>query len=165
MPWYRCLTGLFGLAMTTGMAPAHGQTLPAPLMEAATEKGCTELSDFFKRPGLVEPPYVIGYLPGDRESSAAFWCTRPKAEEKYLLVIVGQKNKCPAAISWKNYPGGLSVIRGGKMKLSDFFYRDNVREIGPPDSHTKGPILRSEYDGTGAHFYCHEGRWLVQQFH
>jgi len=164
MTWRRCLiTSIFGLAMTT--VPAHGQTLPEPLMEAATDKGCSEVSSFFKRPGLVDPPYVLGYLSGDRESSAAFWCTRPNAEEKYLLVIVGQRNKCPAAISWQNYPGGLSVIRGGKMKLSGFFYRDNVRETGPANSYTKGPILRSEYDGTGEHFYCHEGRWLVQQFH
>lgn len=161
----RSLAGLFGLALLAGTLVVHGQTLPEPLLQAAAENGCSEVSDFFKRPGLFDPPYVLGYLPGDREASAAFWCTRPKAAEKYLLVIVGQANKCPAAIPWQNYPGGLSVIRGQKRKLSDFSYRDNVRERGPANSYTKGPMLRSEYDGTGEYFYCHEGRWLVQQFH
>lgn len=166
MTWLpRVLSSLVGLAIASGAAVAHGQTLPEPLIEAATKHGCSEVTAFFKRPGLVNPPYVLDYLPGDREDSAAFWCTRPKATEKYLLVIVGQSNKCPGAISWQNYPGGLSVVRDERMKLSEFFYRDNVREHGPANSFTKGPILRSEYDGTGEYFYCHAGRWLVQQFH
>ncbi len=166
MTWRpRFLAGLLSLAMISGATVAHGQTLPEPLIEAATTHGCSEITDFFKRPGLLDPPYVLDYLPGARDESAVFWCTRPKAPEKYLLVIVGQSNKCPGTISWQNYPGGLTVIRDERMKLSEFFYRDNVRERGPASSFTSGPILRSEYDGAGAYFYCHAGWWLVQQFH
>ena len=165
MRWLHYFAGLICLAMTAGKVAAEGHTLPELLRMAAAEKGCAEIDKFFDRPGLVDPPFVLGYLPGDRESSAAFWCARPIGQEKYLLVIVGKSNKCPSEISWQNYPGGLSVIRDTKMALSSFFYRDNVREKGPAAAYTRGPVLRSEYDGTGEYFYCYEGRWLVRQSH
>ena len=153
-----------GLLMPSLIFSADVSILPEALRAIAKQKSCSEVADFFKRPGLVDPPYVIGYLPGSRDESAAFWCTRANAPEKYLLVITGQKNKCPGEISWQNYPGGLTVVRK-KMKLTEFFYRDDVTKKGPTSKFTVGPILRDEYDGVGAHFYCHEGKWLVHQFH
>jgi hypothetical protein len=147
------------------LGAAETSILPEALRTIAKERGCSEVSDFFQRPGLVDPPYVLGYLGGDRESSAAFWCTRLNAAEKYLLVVVGKNNKCPSEISWQNYPGGLTVLRGKKVGLSDFFERRNVTRRGPPGRYTAGPIIHSEYDGVGVEFYCNEGVWLVRQFH
>lgn len=153
------------VALFSAYVPAETYILPEPLRSVAAQKQCAEVSEFFNRPGLVDPPYVLGYLGRDRESSAAFWCTRPTALEKYVLVIVAAKNSCPDEISWQNYPGGLSVLRGARIPLSEFFYREDPRKKGPSGKYTSGPIIRSEYDGVGVLFFCHGGKWLAKQFH
>lgn len=154
-------------AAATGAATAtQAQILPQRLVDAAAEHECSEVADFYdQRPGGVNPPYVLNYLDDGRNEGAAFWCMRDGTAERYLLVILGSPNMCPDEISWMNPPGGLSMIRNGSMDLSRFFYRDNVGETGPANVLTAGPILRSEYDGAGAYFYCYEGCWLVSQFH
>src|SRR3989442_2570143 len=51
-------------------------TMPEELSAYAMSKGCEEVRDFFKRPGMINPPYVYGYLEGRREGSAVLWCER-----------------------------------------------------------------------------------------
>lgn len=72
---------------------------------------------------------------------------------------------CPATLSWDNPPGGLSILTSARFALNEFWYLESPETNGPQGLTTQGPGIRSEYDGTGAHFYCHEGKWLVQQFH
>src|SRR2546427_6711086 len=65
--------------MTYEMAYSETAIMTQELTEFAAKNNCTQLSDFFdRRPGPVNPPYVYGYLPGDEESSAVFWCKNTK---------------------------------------------------------------------------------------
>ena len=104
-------------------------------------------------------------------TSAIYWCQRPPAAERYLLVVwlsdsaVANAFKCPRTIAWRNYPGGLRVFRHERLALSDFWYREDPKHHGPSDAVTDGPVIESEYDGVGARFFCHAGTWLVQQLH
>ena len=63
-------------------------TMPEELSAYAMSKGCEEVRDFFKRPGMINPPYVYGYLEGRREGSAVFWCERREAENRRFRLIV-----------------------------------------------------------------------------
>src|SRR2546428_12688344 len=57
-------------------------TMPEELSAYAMSKGCEEVRDFFKRPGMINPPYVYGYLEGRREGSAVLWCERREGETR-----------------------------------------------------------------------------------
>ena len=65
--------------------------LPATLREDAQRRGCSEIADFYDRPGRIDPAYVFGYLDSKLDqfgdNSAIYWCQRPPAAERYLLVV------------------------------------------------------------------------------
>src|SRR2546428_6953928 len=63
-------------------------TMPEELSAYAMSKGCEEVRDFFKRPGMINPPYVYGYLEGRREGSAVLWCERREGESRRVRLIV-----------------------------------------------------------------------------
>src|SRR2546426_11734088 len=120
--------------------------------------------------------YVWGYLDssidrfGDR--SAVYWCDRKAGPERYLLVVwvsdtsLATARRCPPTIAWHNHPYGLHLLRNERLPLSDFWYRENPRQNGPAGQMTEGPVIESKsYDGLAARFYCHAGKWLVQQLH
>ena len=110
---------------------------------------------------MVEPPYLYGLLPGDREDTAAFWCFREGTEKPYLLVFV-EKGRVVSSLSWVNYPGGLSRHDKAHLPLSDFRYVDNPEESGPKGVATRYSPLRSEYDGVVTLFYREGNRWLYR---
>jgi len=39
----------------------------------ASTSGCEPINNFFDCPGMIDPPYVSGCLPGDKEGSVALW--------------------------------------------------------------------------------------------
>ena len=149
--------------------------LPETLRQDAQHRGCSEIADFYDRPGRIDPAYVFGYLDSKLDqfgdNSAIYWCQRPAGAERYLLVVwlsdsaVSYAFKCPRTIAWRNYPGGLRVARHERLALSDFWYRDDPKRHGPSGAMTDGPVIETEYDGVGARFFCHAGTWLVQQLH
>jgi len=158
--------------------PLVGQdgTLPQTLREHARQIGCSEVGGFYDHPGRVDPPYVWGYVDStlDRfgERSAVYWCDRKAGPERYLLVVwvsdtsLATAQRCPPTIAWHNHPYGLHLLRNERLPLSAFWYRDNPRQNGPAGQMTEGPVIESNsYDGLAARFYCHAGRWLVQQLH
>ena len=164
------------LLLVGAMAPAVSKgVLPQTLREDARHRGCSEIADFYDRPGRIDPAYVFGYLDSTLdqfgEKSAVYWCQRPPAAERYLLVVwlsdsaVANGFKCPRTIAWRNYPGGLRVSRHERLALSAFSYQEDPKRHGPSDAVTDGPLIESEYDGVGARFFCHAGTWLVQQLH
>ena len=164
------------LLLVGATAPAvRNGVLPATLREDAQRYSCSEIPDFYDRPGRIDPAYVFGYLDSKLDQfgdySAIYWCQRPAAAERYLLVVWLSDSvdanafKCPRTIAWRNYPGGLRVSRHERLALSDFWYREDPKRHGPSDSVTDGPVIESEYDGVAARFFCHAGKWLVQQLH
>src|SRR2546422_11095056 len=75
-------------SITCESAYSETAIMPQELIEFAEKNNCTQLSDFFdRRPGPVNPPYVYGYLPGDEENSAVFWCKNTEPS-KHLFSLV-----------------------------------------------------------------------------
>ncbi len=107
--------------------------LPLELTIFAEKNSCKAIADFYDRPGMVDPPYVYGYLKGKKENSAIFWCRSINDENEYKLVIYSRTGKysgCSNVINSQNYPGGLSLIKNMNFSLSDFTYLDNNKH-GP----------------------------------
>jgi len=139
--------------------------LPDELLNLADESGYSQVAGYYEnRPGMVEPPYVYGYLPGYKQDSAAFWCVRD--DGAYILKFMYKEKPdkgcdCPDEIVWHNPPKGLSIYKDESVTLDRFVYIDNPKEHGPEGVHLKHNAISSEYDGVAQIFYCHEGRWMV----
>lgn len=141
--------------------------VPEELNEIAKQNGCSQIPDFFRRPGMVEPAHVYGYVPGPKENSAVFWCKKNTANKKpYLLLFMfrdtqHELTECPSKIEWGNYPGGLSLVRDPILTLDRFWYLNNPKRKGPKGIRMKHQAVLSEYDGKEEYFYCHKGEWLL----
>jgi len=166
----KALWGLALLLLTFSTETALSETLifPQELQELAKQHDCSQVSDFYDRPGMIQPPYVYGYVPGEEES-AAFWCEREGLGTRtYFLVFdfrttAHENTKCPDKIEWPNgYPGGLSLYNDKRATLKDFVYLDEPKKRPPENVHLKHNAIRSEYDGVAAIFYCYKGKWLVR---
>src|SRR2546425_13335776 len=85
-------------------------TMPEELSAYAMSKGCEEVRDFFKRPGMINPPYVYGYLEGRREGSAVLWCERrERGRPRFSLVGMFRGKagaRCPPGLEWGRYSRG-----------------------------------------------------------
>lgn len=172
-------TFVIGIAVTAisltiagiGFASEPKQNMPDELSAYATKNGCQQVADFFKRPGMVNPPYVYGYFSGLAEDSAALWCQTGQGDDrKFMLLIMMKKRdpefaKCPAKIESRNYPGGLSIYRNKQTTLDDFVYLADPKRRGPKNIKLSANGILSEYDGVEELFYCHKGEWLVRQRH
>ena len=151
-----------------GYASVDTLIMPQELISFAEENGCSQISEFYERDGMVNPPFVYGYLPARDDLSAAFWCKKlEKSEHPYILLFfikdaAGALMKCPTRIEWKNYPGGLSVFRQ-KITLEGFVYINNPKRKAPRKLRMTQNAILSEYDGVSELFYCHQGEWLVRQ--
>lgn len=159
------------LLIITGIVYSTTQLLPDELIEVVKKNSCSQIDDFYKRPGMVKPPYVYGYLQGDEENSAAFWCKKNEnGKENFLLIFMVKDDarklmKCPDKIEWTNYPGGLSIYNDPNTTLEYFVYINNPQKKPPKNAKLVGNAILSEYDGVSELFYCYEGEWLVRQRH
>ena len=142
-------------------------TMPEELSAYAMSKGCEEVRDFFKRPGMVNPPYVYGYLEGRREGSAVLWCERREGESRRFRLIVMSRGKteprCPLMLEWQGYPGGLSIFSDRRTTLDGFVYVNDPRRRPPPKVRLTENAILSEYDGVQNLLYCYRGEWVVRQ--
>jgi hypothetical protein len=137
-------------------------------LELARKKGLDQVFDFYKnKPGMLNPPYVYGYLPGPEENSAVFWCQRgQKGKRPYFLVFMFKDKshklcECPDVIEWHNYPKGLSIYKDRNTTLEHFIYIKDPKRKVPKTLKLSHNAILSEYDGVSAIFYCHGGEWLV----
>ena len=141
--------------------------LPEELRNLAAGIGCKAVPGFYDRLGMVEPPYLYGYLPGDKEESAVFWCYREAESKPYLLVFVGdlgmaREGRITSTIPWQNFPGGLSLYDTRHVPLSEFRYVDDPNEYGPKGKMTEYPPLQDYYDGVITLFYREGDQWLYE---
>jgi hypothetical protein len=139
--------------------------MPRDLVDYAAATGCAPIDNFFERPGMVNPPYVYGWLPGDQETSAAFWCrntgkrTKPYSL-KFKIANPAELRGCAAAIEWSDFPGGLSVETRPRIVLNEFYSVTVPQRRGPSVEVLNARVLVSYYDGLSDTFYCHKGEWL-----
>jgi hypothetical protein len=158
------ICSLFSIAFASS-SPADTLVMPRQLVDFALANRCTPLNDFFERPGQVNPPYVYGWLPGDAENSAVFWCKKTETSDKpYKLMFdvldPKQMGGCPVAIEWA-YPRGLSIETRHNLALRGFRYVSDSRRTGPMVTVANAKVIVNEYDGLLDIFYCHSGQWLV----
>lgn len=150
------------LFFTVALHVSAGCNLPLELRKIADKNGCKEIVDFMDRPAMVDPPYVYGYLKGNKEDSAVFWCQSKSESNLYKLVIYSKNNsafKCPTVIETRNYPGGLSLFSDRARSLSEFKYISNDMR-GPKIKGLQNNFIMSYYDGVESIYYCHDGKWL-----
>ncbi|MGA7792580.1 MAG: hypothetical protein WCA19_06030 [Candidatus Acidiferrales bacterium] len=152
--------------------------MPRELVDFAHAKGCTPIDNFFERPGMVNPPFVYGWLPGSDEDSAVFWCKKAEKTDKpynLMLTVRDLKNHelkvpdqkqlagCPAVIEYWNGPAGLSIETQGNLDLRYFrnVTEPRPRSGGPTNVVPNARVIASSYDGVRSLFFCYKGHWLI----
>jgi hypothetical protein len=142
--------------------------MPKELVDFGLQHGCLPIGDyFFQRPGMVDPPYAYGWLPGDRENSAVFWCTKEPNATTYQLMFKVRDPKqmagCPTKIEWRNPPAGLSIEVRPSLNL-DLFHDVNDSHLSRPTGVIQNArVIVNYYDGLTDVLYCYKGRWLVSR--
>jgi hypothetical protein len=143
--------------------------LPQDLLTVAEKCNCEQISDFLDRPGMIEPSYVYGVLPGEKENSAVFWCRNKDKKGTYSLILTSRKNEISpwsyeTIITTQNYPRGLSVIPNPSLPLSEFIYITNFKTHGPKGIKTSHSAISSYYDGIREIYYNYNGKWLIKEY-
>ncbi|MCK4910532.1 MAG: hypothetical protein KAR83_02770 [Thermodesulfovibrionales bacterium] len=147
------------------------ETLPGELIPIAKKHKCEQVHDFYKnRPGKVNPPYVYGYLPGNKEDSAVFWCKLSNDNWNGKLILyskkeIPEKYNCPEIIDSNDTPRGLTIYRGEYVELKHFIYMKDYKKDVPDILLDKMVGILSSYDGVESLYYCYKGDWLVRERH
>src|SRR4051794_7353741 len=79
-----CILLVSGVGRTTS---ADTLVMPRDLVDFARANGCAPIDNFFERPGMINPPYVYGWLPGDKEKSVVFWCEKASKDRKLYNLL------------------------------------------------------------------------------
>ena len=160
-------------ASSLNAAGANNETiLPEKLSLIAKKHNCVEVKDFYiNRPGIVNHSYVFGYLPGNKELSAVFWCQKKISYEiQYYLYYYSEIDSpdgynCPALITTQRNLGGLYIKQGDEELIFDYSYvNGSSKDIPIPAMRVNNAIV-SEYDGAGRIFYCYKGEWITDYWH
>jgi hypothetical protein len=135
----------------------------------------------FARPGMLNPPFVYGRLPGGTENGVVFWCKKKeeKSERPYKLIFAvrgpndltvdlatpKQLGGCPAVVEWWNGPSGLSIETRRNLNLRDFRYVDQPKQLGPAVVVASARVIVNDNsDGLVSIFLCNAGQWFVANF-
>jgi len=165
------LVVLFLLALCSVVcAETKVKIMPDELLKIAEKCACEQVNDFYNRPGMINPPYVYGFLPGEQENSAVFWCQEHHANPKYLLVLASRKTffddwNYEIIIKTENYPRGLSIVKNCKITLDKFYYISSPKKRGPNGVLPVANVILSTYDGVSEYHYNHKGSWLISIWH
>lgn len=154
------LVALAVLGFTTTPLAAQRGALPQELREIAHRLGCAEVEDFYRRPGVMHPPFVFGIDDGAEQRSAAFWC-QAEGSRRFVLVVVRADGR-QASLPWMNFPGGLSLTTKQDFDLSRFRLVEYPDSVGPRRKVRGVRAIRSYYDGVTELFVEYRGRWWVR---
>jgi len=156
--------------VSAGDSPEKCLVMPPSLVELAERNGFEQICDFYTLlPGVLEPPFVFGYIKGETtEYSAAFWCRKndikDTSKEKYYLVFATRgfwgKYSIEDTVSW-SYPAGLSLTKDSLLTLDNFHFISDLNVHGPIDVKLEDYGIKSYYEGHAKVFYRHEGKTLV----
>jgi len=157
--------GIFLMVAIARNSSADTLVMPRELVDLARTNGCSQISDFFERPGKVSPPYVYGWFPGDPERSVAFWCRKneqSKVPFKLVFKVADAKQLqgCSATFDWP-YARGLSIETRHGLALREFRYISASKRVAPTTVVTSARVIVNEYDGLEDVFYCDGRDWLV----
>jgi hypothetical protein len=146
-------------------ALAQATFFPTKVGQWAQARGCADITEWYVTEDLLDPPYVMGWLPGGRDQSAVYVCISKSDKNNVKLVFEGDTT-CPKEIEWPgNWLPGISIVHE-RRPLERFTYWDKGRRrSGPAKMTTRGPYIYAGHDGTGYYFYCHDGKWLAGFVH
>jgi hypothetical protein len=153
-----------GISVATVTGASENSVMPLDLVQAAAVERCSQISDFYERPGPIDPPYLYGFEGDANPNGAIFWCRNGNASAaaKFKLVFVGSPKiatSCPHELDWWNMPGGLSIESARDVKLSSLRYVSDPKKKGPIGVARLSGV-KSSYDGVEGIFYCFKGQWL-----
>ena len=136
--------------------------LPKELKELANKNECDykfEMSIteecYYKNTGMSF--YTYGYLPGEKEDSAAFWCMKRNDKKQPYVILIYHKHKkpefydCPDVIIPRGTPRPLRIYEDIER------YLKNVANL-PDGEHLKVRGIYSAVE-VGDLYYCYKGRW------
>jgi len=90
--------------------------MPRELVDFALANGCTPIDNFFDRPGMVNAPFVYGWIPGDQGECCLLVAEYPRQipAKPYRLMFKPADPKLlsgmrPSKFEWSNRPAGLSI--------------------------------------------------------
>jgi hypothetical protein len=143
--------------------------VPVDLYEYITKQGCEQVSDFYIRPAVENPPYVLKSLPYG-EFEFAVWCTKDmkKEDRTYSLLLNFDDTEnplvaCPNRIDNVRHIGGLSFVDVDEPSKW-YVYLDTREKVKLPGN-IKTKAIRSIYDGVGEYYVCLGGRWAGKPVH
>lgn len=180
MKWQWWMAFLLLLSSVPAVMAGDVKTMPLELVDAARKHNCAPIEDFFSTSAIIHPPFLYGYVPGNEQKSAVFWCERTNdtGERRYFLVfefkIDHELARCPHEIEHTSgYPGGLLIFQRYSQydrfykrdTLEKFAYVRDPQRSGPRGVRLRHPAILSYKDGTGTIYYCHQGEWLERYFH
>jgi hypothetical protein len=160
------LVALLLLAASQSVA-ADALVMPRDLTEYANSLQCKPILNFYDRRGMIEPPYVYGVVPGEKEKSAALWCeSATRGDKPYALLFKISEGRdiegCPLRIDWWNPTGGLSIEHRRRTSLKQYRYVKEPEKLGPDLVLDRATVVLSYYDGVSTDFVCHQGSWFFR---
>ena len=164
------IIGILAFFAFASLAYAKTLLIPLELLEGAQNLGYDQIDNYYAdRPGPVDPAYVYGAMPGDKELSAVFWAINPKDEKQYALILMEKKNfleKGKFSIIYKtqDFPRGLSTNKVGNIDLEYFHYVEDLNLNGKGKKLDTGIVIYDQYDGVGSEFCFKDGKWLITQY-
>jgi hypothetical protein len=153
------LAFIFCLLPSVALA-SDNLVVPVDLYEYIQKQGCEQVSDFYNRPAVENPPYALKTLPYG-EFEFAVWCTKKEVRKYSLLLNFDDKKNplaaCPNRIDNVGHIGGLSFVDVDEPSKR-YRYLDTREQVKSPDN-IKTKAILSIYDGVGEYYVCLGGRW------
>lgn len=177
MPMRVVLVGLSLLCVCSVMWAAESGRepllIPSDLYAVAESQGCSQITDFYDRPGRIDAPFVYGVTDEPEEWSAAFWCRRSAGRVSVLIFTkIGRTGmEYLGEVVTNNWPGGLTAV-----ETAEDLPRESLLSMEsdafpvpqgalPRDDSLEGRGVRSEYDGVSSTFVYLHGGWYIYQQH
>jgi len=166
----RISVSLFSALLPATVA-AENLVVPRDIYEFLKSKTCAQVSDFFERPSVERPSYVVHVAPGGKWEIAV-WCTndmrKDHSDRSYSLLLRFDDDnhplaKCPDRIDGEKFIGGLAFVDVDDPAESYYFLgtKKKVADRGK----VKTKAIESLYDGTGGYYVCVNGKWAARVVH
>jgi hypothetical protein len=158
-------------ALLPAAVAAENLVVLRDIYEFIKSKKCEQVSDFFERPSVERPPYVVNVASWGK-SEIAVWCTndmkKVHSDRTYsLLLRFNDDNhplaKCPDRIDGEKFIGGLAFVDVDDPAESYYFLTTKKKVADRGSVKTKA--IESMYDGTGRYYVCVNGKWAARFVH
>ena len=158
-------------ALLPAAATAENLVVPRDIYEFIKSTKCAQVSDFFERPSVDHPSYVVHVAPRGKWEIAV-GCTsdmrKDHSDRSYSLLLRFDDDnhplaKCPDRIDGEKFIGGLAFVDVDDPAESYYFLSTKKKVADRGKVKTKA--IESLYDGTGGYYVCVNGKWAARVVH